>query len=221
MGQQISKTSAGPAVGVERERELAAVSAWARAALTDPQVCVLDTETTGVGQDARIVEISVLGVDGQVLLDTLVNPGVPIPAEASAVHGITDAMVADAPPFSEVLVPLTTALFDRRVLVYNDRFDVGRLRLELELHYRRTHEDAAACADSWIAAMTWDDVMGPYATWCGVWSPERGRYSHQPLGGAHRALGDCRAVLSLLERLSGPAAAPVPGQSLLTAPETI
>lgn len=40
----------------------------------------LDTETTGLsGQKDRIVEIAIIGEDGEVVIDTLVNPGIPIP----------------------------------------------------------------------------------------------------------------------------------------------
>ena len=58
---------------------------------------ILDTETTGLYDDAEIVEISIIDENGGVLLDTLVKPLKPIPAEATAIHGITNEMVATAP----------------------------------------------------------------------------------------------------------------------------
>lgn len=62
----------------------------------------LDIEGTGVDPYRdRIVEICILSDDGREL-ETRVNPGVPIPQEATAVHGITDADVADAPRFAEI-----------------------------------------------------------------------------------------------------------------------
>ena len=48
---------------------------------------ILDTETTGLYDDAEIVEISIIDENGGVLLDTLVKPLKPIPAEATAIHG--------------------------------------------------------------------------------------------------------------------------------------
>lgn len=57
------------------------------------------------------------------LLNLLLNPSEPIPAEATAIHGITDAMVADAPSYSEMLRRLTEALAGRRVVIYNREYD--------------------------------------------------------------------------------------------------
>lgn len=66
----------------------------------------LDLETTGINiATDRIVEIALLKVhpDGrEEERQQLINPGIPIPAEASAIHGITDEDVKEAPSFKEV-----------------------------------------------------------------------------------------------------------------------
>lgn len=74
------------------------------------RVLIADTETTGLGPDARIVEYAHVEValqDGRLVersrFETLINPGMPIPADASKVHQIFDNMVVDAPALSEVL----------------------------------------------------------------------------------------------------------------------
>jgi len=63
--------------------------------------CIVDVETTGFGPVTdRIVELACVLIDGDRVVDrwgTLVNPGMGIPKEATAVHGITDCMVAGAP----------------------------------------------------------------------------------------------------------------------------
>jgi len=69
-------------------------------------LAIFDLETTGVriGRD-RIIQVGVvrLLVDGsRATYQTLVNPEMPIPAEATAVHGISDADVADAPTLGNV-----------------------------------------------------------------------------------------------------------------------
>ena len=48
---------------------------------------VFDTETTGLHEDAEIVEIAIISGEGAVLLDTLLRPTVPIPSDATAIHG--------------------------------------------------------------------------------------------------------------------------------------
>jgi DNA polymerase-3 subunit epsilon len=71
---------------------------------------VIDVETTGgsaAGAD-RIIEVAVVLVQGErreLVFESLVNPGRPIPAFVSAVTGITNAMVRDAPAFEEVAGP--------------------------------------------------------------------------------------------------------------------
>ncbi len=76
-------------------------------------IAFIDLETTGLElESARIVQLSTFKIATVELLrpviDTasveqktyLVNPGIPIPKEASDVHGITDEMVRNKPPFS-------------------------------------------------------------------------------------------------------------------------
>lgn len=65
-----------------------------------------DLETTGINiATDRIVEISIVKIlpdGGKEIKTKLINPTIPIPIESSAVHGITDADVADKPTFKEV-----------------------------------------------------------------------------------------------------------------------
>ena len=69
-------------------------------------IIFFDLETTGVDTARdRIVEISMIKImpDGEEITRTRrLNPGMPIPAEATAVHGITDEDVKDAPTFAQV-----------------------------------------------------------------------------------------------------------------------
>lgn len=83
-------------------------------------VC-LDFETTDLDiSTARIVEVGVVLLSGlsqqsltfTTLLDTLVDPGIPIPQAASRVHGISDARATLAPPTRDVLVRLLSILGD-------------------------------------------------------------------------------------------------------------
>jgi hypothetical protein len=188
----------------DRRRQVAELSAWARQVLADPDTVILDTETTGLEDDARIVDLAVITVAGTVLVDTLVNPGEPIPWEATDIHGITDQQVENAPAFGDVLERLTTALDGRRCLIYNELYDVDRLRHELTVHYQQAdHDDPKASATAWLNRMRFEDAMIPYSDWYGEWSDYWGNYSWQPLyGGDHRAVSDCRAVVERLRDMA-------------------
>ncbi|MFJ8332917.1 exonuclease domain-containing protein [Streptomyces sp. NPDC094437] len=81
----------------------------------DRPMLALDVETTGVDPEtARIVSAAVATVGGDTAAQTttwLVNPGVEIPAEAAAIHGITtDQARADGRPPADVLPEITAAL---------------------------------------------------------------------------------------------------------------
>lgn len=192
-----------------RAREVAELAAWAAAALADPAAVILDTETTGLHDEARIVDIAVTTVGGHTLLDTLVNPGEPIPPSATDIHGITDAMVAGAPTFTEILPDLENALRGKRVLVYNREYDVARLAYESRLSGPQNPQmrvlDCAFSVDPalrWMAGAEWEDAMVPYSDWVGDWSEWHGNYRWQRLDGGHRALGDCLAVIDCLKAMA-------------------
>lgn len=94
----------------------------------DRPLCFFDLETTGIDPlRDRIVEISVLRVapDGSRELCTLrVNPGRPIPPEATAVHGIRDEDVRDSPQFRAVAERLLDFFGDADLAGFNvRRFD--------------------------------------------------------------------------------------------------
>ena len=83
---------------------------------------ILDTETTDL--DGYVVEVAVLdAATGDVLLDTLVNPGCPVQPAARWVHGINDGQLAESPPLAEVWPRLLAATAGRTVLAYNAEFD--------------------------------------------------------------------------------------------------
>lgn len=72
----------------------------------DVQLLAFDTETTGVSvENDRVVQLGAAYFERRVLAEKrqmLVNPGIPIPPEASKVHGLTDAMVQGKPTFAQV-----------------------------------------------------------------------------------------------------------------------
>jgi DNA polymerase-3 subunit epsilon len=110
---------------------------------------VVDLETTGGGPgDGGITEIgAVRVVDGRLLdtFATLVNPGRQIPAFVSMLTGITDAMVASAPPIREVLPRLLDFVGDAVVVAHNAAFDVGHLDAARRVLEGRGLERTALC----------------------------------------------------------------------------
>ena len=83
----------------------------------------LDTETTGLShQRDRIVEIALVDEEGNVLLDTLVNPNRRIPAHASTVHGITDQMVRKKKNIYALLPQINALIGGHDVIAYNAPF---------------------------------------------------------------------------------------------------
>jgi DNA polymerase-3 subunit epsilon len=112
-------------------------SALAGALQLEGPLAFLDLEATGLDVGtARIVEVSVvrLGPAGETdVFDTVVNPGGPIPAEVSAIHGITDADARTAPSFAAVAAPLLEFLAGADLAGYNiGRYDLPLMAAEFE-----------------------------------------------------------------------------------------
>ena len=102
--------------------------------LTKP-IAFFDLETTGIKVATdRIVEICILrlNVDGSTLIKTLrINPGIPIPPEVTAIHGITDEDVRDCPAFKQVAHELAQFLENCDLAGYNsNHFDIPLLAEE-------------------------------------------------------------------------------------------
>lgn len=99
-------------------------------------LAVFDLETTGTHYSRdRIIEICILKVmpDQTTQIRTwLVNPGIPIPPEISAIHGITDDMVADKPFFKEVAQEINKFIGNADLAGYNsNKFDIPMLAEEM------------------------------------------------------------------------------------------
>jgi len=102
-------------------------------ALSTLPVVVLDTETTGLDSKTdSIISVGAVRCHGRRLyrstvLDLLVNPGRRIPARSTAVHGITDAMVADQPALAALLPEIRSFIGDRVVVGHVIGFDLDLL----------------------------------------------------------------------------------------------
>ena len=65
------------------------------AKLLTPDSLILDTETTGTGSDARMIELSIVSTEGELLYNQLFATGEPLPEVIPGITGITDEMLSD------------------------------------------------------------------------------------------------------------------------------
>ena len=159
---------------------------------------VVDIETTGLDPAVdRIVEIAVVGVDFErrsycKLYHSLVDPEIPIPPEASAVHHITTAMVAGKAPTLDRIRADLDALADPAIpfAAHNAAFD---------------KPFAIAAAPSWnsswictfrVAKHLWPDAPSHSNQALRYWLALNVSGNHPP----HRAMGDALVTAALLVR---------------------
>lgn len=96
-----------------------------------------DTETTGIrAEKDRIIEIAAYDPVRNLSFERLINPGIPIPPDATAIHHISDEMVASAPAFAAIAVEFIEFCAGDTVLIAhnNDAFDYHFLRNEYQRH---------------------------------------------------------------------------------------
>jgi len=166
-------------------------------------VIVFDTETTGREHNSRIVEIAAARVrlsDGLVesMWSQLVNPGVAIPREATAVHHITDAMVRGMPTAAQVLPTFLGACVNRGLplVAHNAVFDLARVRFDAQrcdVVLPGTVPVHCSLEASRKLHKTVGHAIGVVAQRYGVKAAE-GQH-------AHRAEGDVRTLAAVLPHL--------------------
>ncbi len=160
----------------------------------DRPLVFFDLETTGLDTDKdRIVEVCTVALmpDGQRSIWTQrINPGVPIPAEATAVHGIGDADVADCPRFADLAEGLFSRLHGCDLGGYNiERFDLKLLRQEFARCGKSFPENGTRIIDAYTVFATRErrDLTAALRFYCG-----------RDLQDAHSAQADVLATVDVL-----------------------
>lgn len=97
--------------------------------LAGHHLVAVDTETTGLSpiDGHALVEVATVSLEGGTIGETwssLLQPGRPIPPDATAVHGISDAMVAEAPAPADVIALLRQRCGDLTLVFHNVSFDL-------------------------------------------------------------------------------------------------
>ena len=101
---------------------------------------VLDTETTGMDpvKGDKLVEIGCVELINHLQTGknyhVYINPERQIPAEATAVHGITDDFVKDKPVFGEVVGDFLDFIGDSKLVIHNAEFDMKFINAELKTY---------------------------------------------------------------------------------------
>jgi len=158
-------------------------------------IVFFDLETTGVNiVSDRIVEISYLKVmpNGEEKIETRrINPEIPIPIEASAIHGITNEDVKDDPPFRVIAKSLAAQIEGCDLAGYNsNRFDIPLLAEE----FLRANVDIDLMKRKFVDVQT-------------IFHKKEQRtlaaafkfYCNKELEGAHTAEGDAKATYEVLK----------------------
>ncbi len=105
--------------------------------MTDIREVVLDTETTGLDPDKgdRVIEIGCIELHNHIPtgkhLQLYLNPERDVPAEATAVHGITTAFLKDKPVFAQVYTDFMEFIKGAKLVIHNAEFDMKFLNAEL------------------------------------------------------------------------------------------
>ena len=160
---------------------------------------VIDTETTGLdARKARIIQLGAVSIsDGSVddtqTFEQLINPGIKIPADTIAVHGITDADVAGKPVFGAVNGAFQAFVDDRLLIGHSIAYDFAVLKEEYRiagLTWKVPRSlDVRTLARLVVPGLV-DHSLDRLCEWLGV-----------TIVGRHTALGDARATAEAYVRL--------------------
>lgn len=154
-----------------------------------------DTETTGLidneslplSQQPRIIEIGALKTDEKgnelAAFNVLINPGRPLDAVITKITGLTDADLARAPGFVEVLPELIDFFTgERLMLAHNARFDLMLLVFELRRLDRQWRFPYCA------------EVIDTKTRWAGKLAEWALKVKGPDFVQTHRAIEDCRLL---------------------------
>src|SRR5688572_959365 len=160
--------------------------------LESAMFAVLDVETTGLSheQGHRVCEIGAIKLRAGKEIEryhSLVQPGMPVPEEATKIHRITDEMLKDAPIFGAIARPLREFLAGTVMIAQNARFDLGFINSEF------IRSGLGKLAIPVVDTVTLARRVRP-----GLSGYSLDRLAHHfqiPVDTRHRALGDCEVTV--------------------------
>lgn len=164
---------------------------------------ILDTETTGL-HIGEICQIAIIDENEKAWFDTFVKTKEPIPSDATAIHGITDEMVKNAPTWQEIEPVLQNFLRGQLVVIYNAEYDRRMMCKSSEIWELPYY--------AWEKNSTFLCAMEAFAEFYGDWNDYYQSYRWQKLSvaanyckfdviNAHNALADCQMTLKVVNHM--------------------
>ena len=180
--------------------------------LEPPAELAIDTETTGLGDDRRLLELAVIAAKtGDVVMHQFFNPGVPSDPGALCVHHLTESFLSQFKPFAAADATAIEELLSPAVLIaHNVSFDLHTIDLELrrfglELREPRRVDTAR------LTVTAFPDSMPPFQMPSLDAAARAVGLRPRPADAPHDAITDaqlCLAVYNELRQRGRPAAAP-------------
>ncbi len=164
---------------------------------------VLDTETTGLDPAAghRIVEIACLELMYHVptgrTFHSYLNPEREMSEEALAVHGLSDAFLADKPRFAEVADDMMAFIENAKLVIHNASFDIGFINAELKRLDRPGIDSARAIDTVRMARKRFPGAQVSLDALCRRFEVDNSRRT------LHGALLDCELLAEVYVELLG------------------
>ncbi len=169
-------------------------TSWARIVLKRSDILFLDTETTGIERDAKIVDLGVIDNKGNTVINLLIQPNIPMPIGATAVNGITNEMLDGCPNFAQVSTSIRKILEGKTIIAWNSSFD----KRMVDNEFKNIGEEPPN--------YKWEDEMPMYRDYAK--KPKRNKlcYAAEECGiieeQSHRAVGDCQFTLEVLKYMA-------------------
>ncbi len=164
---------------------------------------LLDTETTGLDPllGHRVIEIAAIELRNDLpsgaFFHRLINPHCPVPAEATAINGIGDADLAEAPDFAAIAPELLAFLADDPIIAHNAPFDFSFLDAEFA-RIGIPPLDRARMIDSLaLAKARFPSLPNSLDALCRRFAIDLSER------GTHNALLDCRLLAAVYLELTG------------------
>lgn len=189
----------------QQELDKANAIEWAKSILLKDNVAILDTETTDF--NGYICDIAIMDLNGNVLLDTLINPMAEINYHAYKVHGLSIEQLVAKPVFSDITNNLIDIFSKYHILIYNKKFDLAIIKNEIHRMYENQHIGYKSMSNVFLKIKS-DCLMWKYAAYRNELNEKNPQsvfglnYKLHKLNGGHRALMDVQKSLVFLKEMA-------------------